>query len=332
MPTFSPSSPRIAIVGAGLAGLVAAHRLTAAGLGVQVFDKGRGVGGRLSTRREGERQFDHGAQYFTVESAEFRAAVDDWLAQGVAAEWTGRIAATDAPGQFTSSAPKTRYVGVPTMSAIAKHLAARINVSSSVRIAALDRHAGQWRLTDDAGQTHDGFIAVLVALPAPQAADLLVASPALANACRTVTMRPCWAVMAALTAPLAAPFDGLFVNQGPLSWIARDNSKPGRPPAEAWVLHASREWSEANLEFPAEVVADELVAAWREVVGVTLAVENVTAHRWRYSGPAEPLAERCLADADRGLFAAGDWCGGPRVEGAYLSGSAAAERIIQSIG
>ncbi len=138
--------------------------------------------------------------------------------------------------------------------------------------------------------------------------------------------------MVALAEPLAVSFDGLFVNHGPLSWIARDNSKPGRPPAEAWVLHASREWSEANLELPAEVVAEQLVAAWREVVGVAPTVENATAHRWRYSGPAEPLAERCLADAARGLFAAGDWCGGPRVEGAYLSGLAAAERIIQSRG
>ncbi len=172
MPTANSHSPRIAIVGAGLAGLVAAQRLAVAGLSVQVFDKGRGVGGRLNTRREVGRQFDHGAQYFTVESPELRAAVDDWTGKGVAAEWIGRIAASDVPGQFTPSAPKPRYVGVPTMSAIAKHLAAGLNVSSGVRIAALDRHAGLWRLTDDAGQTHDGFQRGVGSAPRPAGGGL----------------------------------------------------------------------------------------------------------------------------------------------------------------
>lgn len=344
MPTASTSRDAIAVVGAGIAGLAAARLLARAGAPVHVFDKGRSVGGRVSTRRDDAgRSFDHGAQYFTAESDRFRAQVAEWAAEGLAAEWTGRLAAIDCDldGCRPADPPgeKRRYVGVPAMNAVAKRLAEEVaeaggRVTTGVRVAPLKRGDGRWRLAGEAGEPLGDFARVLVTAPAPQAAELLTPSPALSNAAKSVRMTGCWAVMASFGKPIAAPFDGAFVNghfeATPLSWVARDGSKPERPETgDCWVLHGSPVWSEANLEITPERAIDALLAGFWRAVGLTpQAPAAGSAHRWRFALPTNPLPERALADRGLGLFAAGDWCGGPRVEGAYLSGLSAGEAIL----
>ena len=75
-----------------MSGLVCARTLLDHGFKVSVFEKGRGPGGRMSTRRtEDELQFDHGAQYFTVRDRLFRRYVESWQHDGIVAPWRGRI-------------------------------------------------------------------------------------------------------------------------------------------------------------------------------------------------------------------------------------------------
>ncbi|CAN0368563.1 unnamed protein product, partial [Ectocarpus sp. 4 AP-2014] len=179
---------------------------------------------------------------------------------------------------------------------------------------------------------------VLVTAPAPQAAELLTASPSLSNAAKSVRITGCWTVMAAFAERVAVEADGAFVNgpaeTTPLSWIARNGSKPGRPAETAagdcWVLDGSPAWSEANLELDPSTVIERLLPAFWQATGQPPSKPiYATAHRWRYALPENPLEESCLADADLRLYAAGDWCGGPKIEGAFLSGLAAA-RAMQS--
>lgn len=338
----------VAVIGAGIAGLAAARLLARAGVSVHVFDKGRGVGGRAATRRDDSgRQFDHGAQYFTAASEEFAAQIDAWVAAGIGTPWTGRLATIECDSEgcrpATPPADKKRYVGVPGMDAIAKRLAEEVaeaggRVTTGTRVAPLKRGDGRWRLTTEAGEPLGDFAKVLVTAPAPQAAELLTPSPALSNAAKSVRMTGCWAAMVAFDRPIAAPFDGAFVNgppeATPLSWIARDSSKPGRPAeSEQWVLHGSPAWSEANVDRPLGEAVHELLHAFWSVVGVTPQPlgpppQALVGHRWRFALPANPLAERVIVDRALGLYAAGDWCGGPRVEGAYWSGIAAGEAIL----
>lgn len=319
---------------------------------MSVFDKGRRVGGRASTRRDAEgRLFDHGAQYFTATDAAFRREVARWVEAGTASLWDARLAAIDCDARgcvrSTPPAAKERYVGVPGMSAVAESLAAEIvsagvDVISGVEVVSLRRQQGAWKVvlsSETPEERH--FAAVLVTAPAPQAAELLAPSPAMANAARGVRLAPCWAVMASVAGgALEVDFDAAFVNGGPesipLSWVARDGSKPGRPSAsqagDCWVLHGSPAWSAQNIELPAdEVVAALLSAFWRVADLPLQTPASAVGHRWRFALPENPLAETFLADHSRGLFAAGDWCGGPRVEGAYLSGLAAADEIFARV-
>jgi predicted NAD/FAD-dependent oxidoreductase len=314
--------------------------------------------------------YDHGAQYATARDARFVAQLEAWRARGVVAEWAGRFVALagGTVGPTGGGTPATRrWVGVPGMRALGSALAEDVErhgaaLVRGARVAAARRAGdGTWTLTADGGATHGAYDAVIVAVPAPQAVPLLAAVPRLSAQAAAVRMTPCWSAMLAVAAPLGLPFDGAFVNAptdetteragslvvpaGPgapgapaLAWIARDSAKPGRAlpegVTETWVLHAGPAWSEAHLELAPEDVARRLLAelAREARVPVHAPIVHLAAHRWRYATPAPPLDAAALWDADTALGACGDWCGGPRVEGAYLSGLAAAERVLATLG
>lgn len=323
---FGHEAPlRVGIIGAGLAGLAAARTLGEQGHAAVVFDKGRGPGGRSTSRRAAPFGFDHGAQYFTARDPHFRRLVDSWFEKGVVARWEGRIASLRAGESSPVRNGTERFVGVPRMSALAKHLALNIEVHCRSRVTSIQRVAQGWRLLREDGAELGEFDRLVIATPPAQAAALIGEQSPLGKRVAPIRMRPCWAVLLGLAAPYEVPFDGAFCEAAELSWVARDSSKPGRPAAEAWVLHATSEWSEAHLEQDPEIVKDLLSAELERLTGVPLpqAVHR-DAHHWRFAQPDTVFREGLLLDREGGLVLAGDaYCGG-RVEGAYLSGLAAA--------
>jgi renalase len=326
-PRFMPNSKlRVAVIGAGIAGLSCARRLQESGRAeVELFEKSRGVGGRAATRRQSEEvQFDHGAQYFTARDPRFQSAVVTWRTLGVVAEWKGMIVSLDE-GRVTAGRGDTvRYVGVPGMSSLARHLSQNLSVRTQVHVERLERHEEGWYLSDD-GHRYGPFDRVVCTAPPAQTLSLLAQhSNSLASALAAVRMLPCWAVLAQFSQRLPVDWDGAFVQDAPLSWIARNSSKPGRPSRpETWVLHASPVWSERYLELSPDEACVRLWEAFTAAMGGADRVVDPTvrvAHRWRYAIPDEPLDSLFLQDSEAGLAVAGDWCGGPRIEGAYLSG------------
>jgi len=317
-------SGSIAVIGAGISGTAAARALQAAGARVVLWEKSRGAGGRSAERRAlDELRFDHGAQYFTVRDPQFAAQVDRWRQVGAAAPWTGRIVVLQQGAVLDESSRVARWVGVPGMNALARNLAEGVELRRQARVARIDRAGNLWELRGEQGELLGSYDAVICSPPAPQTAELLgEIAPRLAERARAAVTAPCWAVMAALDRPLEAPWDGAFVHGNPLAWIARNSSKPGRPTQqETWVLHACPQWSREHLEADAATVETLLLEAWSEATGLRLpTLTHVAVHRWRFALPSEPLPERRLWDPQLQLGACGDWCGGPRVEGAFLSG------------
>ncbi len=326
---------RVAIIGAGIAGLTCARRLAAGGFAVRVFDKGRAPGGRMATRRCEPFRFDHGAQYFTVREARFAAAVGEWQDMGVVASWRGRAAEASRGVATPLTAGAARYVGEPGMSAVGRHLAVGLAIELRRQVIAVMRRNGSWRLVFAGGGDADGFDTVIVTTPAPQAIPLLSAAPALASAAATATLLPCWAVMLAFDEPVPTLFDAI---QGAdhdagsaVAWAARDGSKPGRAPAETWVLHASAGWSVAHLEEDPDDVTAALSTAFETLIAIRLPPPLMAiGHRWRHALVARPVGTPCLFDASLGLGAAGDWCLGGRIEAAFLSGLAVAEHVLRA--
>ncbi|MBD3224080.1 MAG: FAD-dependent oxidoreductase, partial [Caldithrix sp.] len=176
------------------------------------------------------------------------------------------------------------------------------------------------------------FDAVILSQPPAQTLPFIPNSSELHRKISAVQMDPCWAVMAVFDQPLKFQYDGLYVNKEAISWMARNSSKPQRPPMETWVIHGAPEWSAENIERSRQEVIDRLLQAFYEITGYAgQPPVYVTAHRWRYSQARNPADEVNLRDDDLKLGVCGDWLNQSRVEGAFLSGLSLANRLNTSM-
>jgi predicted NAD/FAD-dependent oxidoreductase len=282
----------------------------------------------MSTRRavdeHGPWQCDHGAQYVTARDPAFRAEVARWQQAGVAAVWDARLASFDGSAWTTPHTPLERFVGTPRMTSPAAWMVQNLGDGALAQwqttVQRLHRTDGGWTIASAEHGTHNRhYSAVLLAVPAPQAVPLLApVAPGGAAVASSARMRGSWALMLRYAAPVDMPWDGAFINTGPLRWIARDSSKPGRAGSETWLLHASAEWSEAHIEDSAESVTAALLAAFAALGGP--APLAATAHRWRCADTEPALTLGSWWDASLRLGMCGDWLNGGKVEGAWLSG------------
>jgi len=303
----------IVIIGSGIAGLACARRLAEAGLSPVVLDKGRGIGGRVATRRLGNLQFDHGAQFVNAHGAGFAAV----LAGLSAAEWQ------DGTG-------RTHSVGVPGMSALPKALGAGLDIRQGVQITRVQQDGDGWVLHFEGGTLRCALVVVTV--PAPQVAGLLGNGHPLVAGLASVRLAPCLTLMAAIMAP--APSITRQDKDDPLSWIAQDSSKPCRPQASGalWVAQAGEAFSAAHLEKSTDEITALMLPLLCDRLGATPhRVTHAAAHRWRYARVTQALGQPFVRSADGTLYLGGDWCIGPRVEAAWDSGTAIADAILAGV-
>lgn len=304
----------IVIIGAGIAGLACARQLADAGLATVLLDKGRGLGGRVATRRVGSLQFDHGAQYVNAHGAGFGAVLS-------------ALGDTNALAGWQDGTGRTHSVGMPGMSAIPKALGAGLDIRQGAKVARLVQDGDGWVLHLD-----DGILRaarVVVTVPAPQVAGLLGMDHPLVAALASVRLAPCLTLMAAITAP--APFITRQDADDPLSWIAQDSAKPGRPQnaATLWVAQAGEAFSHAHLEESPTAIASSMLPLLCDRLGIAPgSVIYAAAHRWRHARVTRALGMPFLRSADATLYLGGDWCIGPRVEAAWTSGTAIADDIL----
>lgn len=304
------TTPRVVIIGAGMAGIACARTLADAGLAPVVLDKGRSPGGRMSTRRVDGFAFDHGAQYFTARGDAFRSTVDTAIAQGAVARW-----------QAAETVDEPRYVGLPGMSGLVKHMAEVLDVRCGVETSSVQQSGKSWRVI--AGQvTFEADILICTA-PIVQTRTLLAAH-GLDDVLAPVTMSPCWALLLGFDAPFDPGFQ-TWRGDGALSWIARNGSKPGRD-GEAWVVHASPDWSVEHLELEKPEAAQRLTHLLAQEFQTLPDPHYAAAHRWRYAMVKDALGQPFAKSGQ--LYAGGDWALGPRVECAFDSGYAIAMDVL----
>lgn len=314
-------NPDVLIVGAGLSGLAAARALRDHGVSTIVLDKGRGVGGRMATRRLSDGTIaDHGAQFFTARDPRFFALVEQWLRAGEASEWSR--------GFEEPFDGHPRYRGVRSMNALAKQLATGLDVRLQTRVQRVHRRAHGFEVEcEGEGGALLRSAQVLLTAPVPQSLELY---PEGANdVLRAIDYERCLAVMVRLARPsrLRAPGVKRF-SSGPLAWIA-DNQKKGISAAPCLTIHAGAEFSLRHWDEDRRTVGHELLRLAGEWIDG--AVLDFEVHGWRYATPLTVLPERCVTLSREPLaLLAGDACGGPRVEGAVLSGWAAAETFLQA--
>lgn len=346
-PELTPMNPRAAVVGAGLAGASCARWLADAGWQVQVFDKARGPGGRLATRRmawttpdgqERVTRLDHGAADFGARGPAFQRA----LLQAQAAGWCRRW----QPRPSSPLAEVTpRWLGQAGMPDWCRGLLDGLSTRWSCPVDTLGRGLHGWWLESEGQRVADGLDAVVLALPPAQAAPLLAPwRPDWAGAAAAVPMLPCWTVMG-VSSELAAEAPGGALAcppAGPLARVLRQDARPGREQrvGEAhWVLQATPTWSQLHLEEPPETVLPALQTALAEWLGEPVFWRSAVAHRWRYAVPALPPAGAShWWDGELALGVCGDFLGGAQlpagvepVERAWSSARDLAEALQTSV-
>lgn len=317
---------KIAIIGAGLAGLTLAQRLAKVH-DVTVYEKARGPGGRMSTRRADPFVFDHGAQYFTVETERFTRFLAPFLDSGLITSWPKDIARIG--GARLSN--KEKWVASPAMNSLCKTLAGGVSVQTQVHIDHLERVRGTWTLVDKTGAQLGPFDWVISSAPSVQTAALFPDEFSGRAALDKTEMTGCFALMLGFEAPLGLSWTALKSSTPPIGWMAVNSTKPGRPEPYSILIQSDNEWAETHLEDDPDKVRSALLAAASDHAGTDLsAASHQVMHRWRYAATRTPAGAPFLIDPALNLAACGDWCLGGKVEAAFLSASELADQFESS--
>lgn len=320
------SNSSVIVIGGGISGLIAATLLQRKGIKVIVLDKGRGIGGRLATRRIRyseaiEGIFDYGTQYFSVNQPAFQVWVDDWLEQGIIKEWCRSFAEVDE---------KPRYCGVNGTRSIAKYLAQDLDVHTSARVVKLSYNNRHWLVENDNSQQFQGDCLVMTP-PVPQSLALLdnsgiTLTPDVRKSLEQVSYHSCIAVLALLEKPSRIPQPGgITMADEPLVWLADNYQKGISPNGYAVTLHSTPSFSDRNWDITDAEIAQKLFAAASTWLDSSIIEYQV--HRWRYSLPKTLYSLPCLTLPELSLTLGGDAFAAPKIEGAVLSGIAVAESI-----
>ncbi len=320
-----PGRQSALVVGAGIAGLMAGRILAERGWRVILAEKSRGVGGRMATRRMGRTRIDHGAQFFTARNPEFRRQTASWCREGAARIWfrDNRF----SPGEF----PSAHYIGLPSMTGVAKHLASGQRCLLQCRITRVEFNRGTWTAFSDTRPIAHTHWLVLTA-PLPQSLQLL--DPVRKRLpveeyqrLQGIRYDKCIAVMATLNAPAGLPAPGLIRPNSPepLSLLA-DNHGKGVSLAPALTLHSGPEFAQIHFDLPEADLCEPLIEAARPYLKAP--VREIQVHRWRYARPRAQFHRLTFCHRPCRLALAGDAFGGGRVEGAALSGLTAARSML----
>jgi len=321
----------VVIVGAGIAGLMAANALTAQGRRVIVVEKGPRVGGRLSTEAIGPGRADSGAQFFTARSDTFRDYVARWMDAGLVFEWSlgwsdGSLGATPPTGH-------PRYAVRGGMSALAEHLARGSDVRLDTWIVSAMPDASGWIVCDQ-----DGVVcaadALLLTPPVPLALDMLEGgdtqiAPADRAALAQIEYSPCLAGIFWVNGTVQLPEPGAVQRpNATITWIADNRSKGITGDATLITVHAGPGYSHELWSLPDQAALSALASGLNLFKEMKTEIIEGRLKRWRYATPITSHPARHLLAQDLPPLAfAGDAFGGPRVEGAALSGLSAAEAL-----
>jgi renalase len=326
---------KIAIVGTGLAGLTLAHLLKGKAE-ITLFEKSRGVGGRISTRRADPFAFDHGAQYFTARSDEFREFIKPMIENKTIRLWTPHFVIFDQEKKIKDEVINDPFdpwfVGAPGMNAIGKFLAEDFNdnIVLNTRIERIEKSGHGWNLYDDQDKSLGHYDWVVSSAPAAQSAELMPDEFVYSKDLKSINMMGCFSVMLGFSESIYPGFEAARITGPDLSWICVNSRKPGRSGyGTNIIIQSGNHWAQSRYEHDPDDIMRHLIEQASTLTDTDLSeAEHQEMHLWRYAIAEEPKFREVLIDENTKLAVCGDWCVNGRVEAAFISAKNLAESLI----
>lgn len=329
------TKPSIAIVGAGFSGIILAQKLKNIGE-VKIFEKARGVGGRMASRLKDDFNFDFGAQFFTAKKAEFQDFLKPFIEQKILMPWCGNFVEIDNYKiTYKREWPKEKnhFVSAIKMNQFCKELSQDLDISLQNRVAKIEKNAKKWQIFDDKNIFLGEFDWLFFSIPAPQLSELIPQECNFYEASKKIKMLGCFALMLGLEKPLNLNYDVALVKNSIISWISFENSKPQRKNSSSYTILSRNDWAESNIENDIEDIKKQLIVEFGKIIQQPL--DNIIhqdIHRWRYANIAKQKNNvKFFLDNKMQLGACGDWLIQGRVEAAFLSASALFNEISKNL-
>ena len=313
---------KIAIIGAGISGLTTAINLDK-NAHISIFEKSRGAGGRICTRYTDSYNFDHGAQFFTARSPEFKKFLKPLIKSGVIDNWKARLIKVRNNTiinrqQWNNDHP--RYVGVPSMSSIGKYLSKNLDIKLNTEVS-IQKSVEMWKVVGSDGEVFGHYDWVISTIPAEQSLKLLPDYFSHHDALKQKKMLGCYSLMLGFDEALDLDWDAAQLTGTDISWIAVNSSKPGRPDDYSLLVHSTNDWAEEHLDDDVDTVKAYLCSQVAEIIGQNVySAHHIDLHRWRYANIPKQDNKTLFIDSESKLAACGDWCKKGRIEEAFRSG------------
>tara|TARA_B100000963_G_scaffold356256_2_gene376014 strand:+ start:522 stop:1499 length:978 start_codon:yes stop_codon:yes gene_type:complete len=321
----------IAVVGAGMAGITIASMVNGK-FNVDVFEKSKGVGGRMSTRKETPFIFDHGAQFFKIKTSDFKNYLSELFSQQIIQPWNFRLAYFDGLNlskiKFIKDEDKF-YVGVPNMDTIIKHLSKNCNVILNTKIERIIKENDKWNLYDQNKKSYGTYDWVVLSLPARQSLELITEKISFYPLIEKIQMKGCFSLMVGMSKSLNLDYDAALIENEDIAWIAVNNSKPSRMNNYCLLINSSYEYASKNINTSKNKVLKHLLNVSSKFVNYDLLKSNmIKIHEWRYVEAKCTPKEDYFIDQKEKVAVCGDWFINSRVEGAFLSANQLFKEII----
>ena len=327
---------KIAIIGAGISAITIARNLKNIA-NVSLFEKSRGVGGRMAVRSSGPYEFDHGAQFFTAKSENFNNFLAPLIKKNVIQQWDARFAEfknNKILRRVTWDSEYPHYVGVPGMNAIPMYLSKELNIKLNVKVNKIIKNtANCWELFDDDLNNLGQYDWVISTAPAIQSAEILPECFKHRNILLNKKMVGCFSLMLGFTKALPLLWDAALIGDANISWVSINSSKPDRAKSFSMLVHSTNAWAEDHLSDDSQSVISYLTKETSRIIGHdTSQAEHVDLHAWRYANISKQAKSDVLIDYDNSLASCGDWLIHGRIESAFEAGIKMVKKFKEIIG
>jgi renalase len=322
---------KIAIIGAGISAITIAQNLKAIA-SVSLFEKSRGVGGRMAFRRSGSYEYDHGAQFFTAKTKNFKNFIKPLIRENVIKRWDARFAEfknNELLREITWNSEYPHYVGVPGMNSISKFLSKELNIKLNTKVDKIVKNTNNsWQLFDEKLKNLGEFDWVISTAPAIQSAEILPKYFKYHNDLLNRKMVGCFSLMLGFKKALPLSWDAALIRDADISWVSINSSKPHRAKSFAMLIHSTNVWAEKHLSDDYQDVISFLNKETSRIIGYdTSHADYIDLHAWRYANIEKQGKSDLFIDYENRLASCGDWLTQGRVECAFEAGFMMAKEI-----